>query len=186
MSLGPNGLREFTGGKEITIMRNTRSKRVALYGMFVALAFVFSYVEVLLPINIGIPGIKLGLANIVVLTALYAMGVKEAFVVSVIRIILVGFTFGNMFSMLYSLAGGLLSWMVMCLLKKLKSFSMIGVSIGGGISHNIGQIIVASIVLRTESLKYYLPALLIAGTVTGILIGLLGVWILKVQKKIFD
>lgn len=174
------------GRKEVTEMRNSKSKRVAFYGMFVALAFVFSYVEVLFPITIGIPGIKLGLANIVVLTALYAMGVKEAFVISCIRIVLVGFTFGNMFSILYSLAGGLLSWLVMCLLKKVKSFSMVGVSIAGGITHNIGQIAVASIVLRTESLKYYLPVLLIAGTVTGLLIGLLGVWMLKVQKKIFN
>lgn len=167
-------------------MKDTRSKRVALYGMFVALAFVFSYVEVLFPINIGFSGIKLGLANIVVLTTLYAMGVKEAFVISVIRIILVGFTFGNLSSMLYSLAGGLLSWLVMCILKKIKSFSMVGVSIAGGISHNMAQLAVASVVLETGSLKYYMPVLLIAGTVTGLLIGLLGVWILKVQKKIFN
>ncbi|WFR57789.1 Gx transporter family protein [Anaerocolumna sp. AGMB13025] len=168
-------------------MRNSRSKRIALYGMFVALAFVFSYIEVLIPFSaVGVPGFKLGLANIVVLTALYAMGAKEAFVISCIRIVLVGFTFGNMFSILYSLAGGLLSWGVMCLCKKIKSLSIAGVSIAGGISHNIGQIVVAAIVLQTKSIGYYLPVLLISGTVTGLLIGLLGGWILKVQIKIFN
>jgi heptaprenyl diphosphate synthase len=155
--------------------------------MFVALAFVFSYIEVLIPFSaVGVPGFKLGLANIVVLTALYAMGAKEAFVISCIRIVLVGFTFGNMFSILYSLAGGLLSWLVMCLCKKIKSLSIVGVSIAGGISHNVGQIIMAAIVLQTKSVGYYLPVLLITGTVTGLLIGLLGGWILKVQMKIFN
>ncbi len=167
-------------------MKNSKAKKVALYGMFVALAFVFSYIEVLIPFPVGPPGVKLGLANIVVLMALYAMGGKEAFVISVIRIVLVGFTFGNMFSIFYSLAGGLLSWLIMCICKKLKAFSIIGVSIAGGISHNIGQIVVAAIVLDTKSIGYYLPVLLISGTVTGLIIGLLGVWLLKVQTKIFN
>lgn len=165
-------------------MRNSKAKRAAFFGMFVALAFVFSYVEVLIPFSIGIPGVKLGLANIVVLTALYAMGVKEAFIISCIRILLVGFTFGNMFSILYSLSGGLLSWLVMCILKKVKAFSVIGVSIAGGISHNIGQIAMAAIILNTESLKYYLPVLLISGMVTGLLIGVLGFFLLKIQMKL--
>jgi heptaprenyl diphosphate synthase len=165
-------------------MRKSKAGRVAFFGMFVALAFVFSYIEVLIPFSIGIPGIKLGLANIVVLTVLYAMGVKEAFVISCVRIILVGFTFGNMSSLLYSLAGGLLSWLVMSICKKLKIFSVIGVSVAGGITHNIGQIAVAAIVLQTGSLGYYLPVLLIAGTITGLLIGILGVGLLKVQMKV--
>jgi heptaprenyl diphosphate synthase len=168
-------------------MKNSKAKRVAFYGIFVALAFVFSYIEVLIPFTVGmIPGFKLGLANIVVLTALYAMGVKEAFVISCIRIVLVGFTFGNMFSILYSLAGGLLSWLIMCIFKKVKAFSVIGVSIAGGISHNIGQIAVAAIVLQTKSIGFYLPLLLVSGTITGLLIGLLGAWLLKVQMKIFN
>lgn len=165
-------------------MKRTTAKNVAFYGVFVALAFVFSYVEVLFPISIGIPGIKLGLANIVVLTALYAMGWKEAFVISCVRIILVGFTFGSLASILYSLAGGLLSWAIMVICKKIKAFSMVGVSIAGGIAHNVGQIIIAAIVLRTESLGYYLPVLLIAGTVTGLLIGILGGALLKIQLKL--
>ncbi len=167
-------------------MMNSKAKKVAFYGMFVALAFVFSYIEVLIPFSIGVPGVKLGLANIVVLTALYAMGVKESFVISCIRIVLVGFTFGNMFSILYSLAGGLLSWLVMCICKKVKAFSVVGVSIAGGITHNIGQIVVAAIVLQTKSIGFYLPVLLISGTITGLLIGILGVWLLKVQMRIFN
>ena len=167
-------------------MKKSTAGQVAYYGIFVALAFVFSFVEVLIPISLGIPGIKLGLANIVVLTALYAMGPKEAFFISCVRIVLVGFTFGNMASLLYSLAGGLLSWLVMCLLKKIKGFSMIGVSLAGGISHNIGQIFVAALMLKTTSVMYYLPVLLIAGTITGILIGILGGMLLKVQLRLKD
>ncbi|MGN6715193.1 heptaprenyl diphosphate synthase [Anaerocolumna jejuensis DSM 15929] len=167
-------------------MKKSTAGQVAYYGIFVALAFVFSFVEVLIPISLGIPGIKLGLANIVVLTALYALGPKEAFFISCVRIVLVGFTFGNMASLLYSLAGGLLSWLVMCLLKKIKGFSMIGVSLAGGISHNIGQIFVAALMLKTTSVIYYLPVLLIAGTITGILIGILGGMLLKVQLRLKD
>lgn len=164
-------------------MKNSIAKKTALYGMLVALAFVFSYIEVLIPFSFGIPGIKLGLANIVVIIALYTMGAKDAFVISCVRIVLVGFTFGNMFSILYSLAGGLLSWMVMSLCKKVKSFSVVGVSVAGGITHNIGQIAMAALVLKTISIGYYLPILLIAGTITGFLIGILGAGLVSIQKK---
>jgi len=167
-------------------MRTSIAKKVALYGMFVALAFIFSYIEVLIPFSIGIPGVKLGLANIVVLTALYSMGTKESFIISCIRIVLVGFTFGGMFSLLYSLAGGLLSWFVMSLCKKVNLFSIVGVSIAGGIAHNIGQIVVASLILENVSLGYYLPVLLIAGTITGVLIGILGASLLKIRIKAFN
>lgn len=167
-------------------MRTTKAIKVALYGMLVALAFVFSYIEALIPIPIPVPGIKLGLANIVVLVALYTIGYKGSFIISCIRIVLAGFTFGNMFSILYSLSGGILSFIVMSLCKKSKKFSTIGVSVAGGITHNIGQIMVASVVLETTALKFYLPALLIAGTVTGLLIGILGAGMLKVQLKVFS
>ncbi len=164
-------------------MKKTKAIKMAFYGMLIALAFIFSYIEVLIPFNFGIPGIKLGLANIVVLTALYTFGAKDAFIISCIRILLVGLTFGNLFSMLYSIAGGLLSWAIMCLLKRIKGFSIIGVSIAGGISHNVGQIVVAAIVLKTIALAYYLPFLLIAGIITGLLIGILGHIIIKAQLK---
>lgn len=148
------------------------SKKVAMAGMFTALAMIFSYVEVLIPINLGIPGMKLGLANLVVVTALYTMGAPMAFAVSMIRIMLVSVTFGSLAAMLYSLAGGILSFFGMMLLKKIPNFSMIGVSVAGGILHNIGQLAVAMAVVENIHLISYLPPLLIAGTITGMLIGI--------------
>ena len=161
-----------------------KSKKTAMYGLLVALAFILSYIESLIPFPF-IPGIKLGLANLVVIVALYGMGWKEALVLSLIRIILVGFTFGNLSTMLYSLAGGLLSWLMMVLAKKSKWFSMVGVSIIGGISHNIGQIIVAILTVSNVYLVTYLPLLLITGAITGTLIGFLGALILKRIKRLF-
>lgn len=162
---------------------NSTAKKTAYYGMLVALAFVLSYIEVLIPFSIGIPGVKLGLANLVVLTAIYTLGTKEAFAISIIRIILVGFTFGNLSTMIYSLGGGLLSWLVMAICKKTKLLSTIGVSIAGGISHNIGQIIVATIVLENANLMYYFAILLITGTITGFLIGMVGAMLIKIKIK---
>lgn len=156
-----------------------KTKRISTYGLLVALAFIFSYLETLIPINLGVPGIKLGLANIVVMIALYKMGPKEAFSLAIVRIVLSGFTFGNLMMMMYSLAGGLLSCTTMILLKKTQKFSMVGVSISGGVMHNVGQILMAIIVLDTVQLYYYLPVLIISGIVTGILIGILGAEIVK-------
>jgi heptaprenyl diphosphate synthase len=161
-----------------------KSKKTAMYGLLVALAFILSYIESLIPFPL-MPGMKLGLANLVVIIALYGMGWKEALVLSLIRIILVGFTFGNLSTMLYSLAGGLLSWLMMVLAKKSKWFSMVGVSIIGGISHNIGQIIVAILTVSNVYLVTYLPLLLITGAITGTLIGFLGALILKRIKRLF-
>jgi heptaprenyl diphosphate synthase len=160
-----------------------KTKKMAVYGLLVALAFILSYIESLFPIPVPIPGIKLGLANLVVLTALYNMGVKEAFVLSVIRIVLVGFTFGNPSTLIFSLAGGLLSWLMMVAFKKSKLFSVIGVSIIGGISHNIGQIVVSIFVVDNINIIYYLPFLLISGVITGVCIGILGAVIIKRLKK---
>lgn len=161
-----------------------KTKKIATYGLLIALAFILSYIESLFPLPIPIPGIKLGLANLVVITALYSMGVKEAFVLSLIRIILVGFTFGSLSTMMFGLVGGLLSWFMMVLFKKTKLFSMVGVSIIGGVSHNIGQIIVSIFVVENINIIYYLPFLLISGVITGVLIGILGAVIIKRLKKI--
>ena len=147
------------------------SRRVSSGAMLVALAMIFSYVESLIPINLGVPGIKLGVANLVTVTGLYILAPMEVLLVVILRVLLVGFMFGNGMSILYSLAGGILSFLVMLLLKRIKGFSMIGISIAGGVSHNIGQIVVAMCVLENTKLIYYLPVLMIAGTVTGILIG---------------
>ena len=146
--------------------------KVAYFGVFTALALIFSYVETLIPINFGIPGAKLGLANLVIVIVLYKTGWKEALLLSVIRIVLAGFIFGNLFAILYSLAGGLLSLAAMTMIKQRGSFSVIGVSMAGGVTHNIGQLIVAMLVVETYQVGYYLPVLMISGLVTGALIGL--------------
>ncbi len=146
----------------------------AYYGLLIALAFVFSYIESLIPISIGIPGVKLGLANLVSVITLYTLGWKAAAAVSLVRVILTGFTFGNLSMMMYSLAGASLSLLVMILCRRLDLFDMTGVSIAGGVAHNIGQIAVAALVLESSALFYYLPVLLISGTAAGAVIGLLG------------
>ncbi len=159
------------------------AKKVAYCAILVALAMVFSYVEALIPINFGIPGIKLGIANLVVVIGLYLLRPREVFVISMIRILLMGFLFGSGMSILYSLAGGLLSFAVMLLLKKVKGFSIIGVSIAGGVAHNVGQALMAMCVVQTLSIMYYVPALLIAGAVTGTVIGILSGRILTAVQK---
>lgn len=147
---------------------------VATYGMLIGLAFIFSYIEAVIPIPIPVPGVKLGLANLVVIVGLYTVGIKGTIAVSLVRIVLVGFTFGNASSMIYSLAGGTLSLILMILFRKLNWFSQTGVSIIGGVGHNIGQITIAALVTQTAGVFYYLPFLLAAGVVAGAVIGLLG------------
>lgn len=153
--------------------------KVAYFGVFTALTLIFSYVETLIPIHLGIPGVKLGLANLIIVITLYKMGVKEAYILSVVRVVLAGFIFGNMFSILYSMAGGLLSLTVMIFLKKTDEFSIMGISMAGGVFHNIGQLIMAAIVLESLSITYYLPVLLISGVLTGFLIGFIANEMLK-------
>lgn len=152
---------------------------MAVFGVFTALALIFSYVELLIPINFGIPGAKLGLANLVIIIVLYKSDWKEALLLSVVRIVLAGFLFGNLFGILYSLAGGILSLAVMAFLKRSGAFSIIGVSMAGGVSHNVGQLIMAMLVVETYAVGYYLPVLLIAGLITGTLIGIAGREMLK-------
>ena len=153
--------------------------RVAYFGVFTALALIFSYVETLIPVNLGIPGVKLGLANLIIVVALYKMRLSEAYLLSVVRVLLAGFIFGNYFSIIYSLAGGLLSLTVMALLKKWGGFSLQGISIAGGVFHNIGQLIVAAVVVETFSVTYYFPVLLVAGVLTGLVIGIVAEMMLK-------
>ena len=160
-------------------MRKNMAKKTALLGMLVALAFVLSYIETLIPVNLGIPGAKLGLANLVVMVALYTLGTKEAFGLSMVRILLTGLTFSSMAAMLYSFAGGLLSFAVMALMKKTKKLSVTGVSVLGGIAHNAGQIFVAMWMLDTATLIYYLPVLAITGVASGTVIGLLAVMVIR-------
>jgi len=147
--------------------------------MFTALALIFSYVETLIPVSFGIPGVKLGLANLIIVTALYKLPLKEAYLLSVVRVLLAGFLFGNYFSILYSLAGGLLSLTAMAVLKRQGGFSVMGISIAGGVFHNVGQLLVAAVVVETFSVFYYVPVLLVAGMITGLVIGILSDQMLK-------
>lgn len=158
--------------------------RVAYFGVFTALALIFSYVESLIPIQIGIPGVKLGLANLIIVIALYKLGLGQTYLLSVTRVVLSGFIFGNLFAILYSLAGGLLSLTVMAVLKKAGGFSVLGVSVAGGVAHNIGQLAVAAVVVETFSVVYYIPVLLVAGVVTGLLIGIAANEMLKRIKEL--
>lgn len=162
-------------------MRMT-TKRAAYCAMLTALAMIFGYVEALIPFGFGIPGVKLGLANIVIVLALYILPAYQALAIQLMRIVLISFLFGNLSMMIYSLAGGILSFLVMCLLKRMKGFSVTGVSIAGGVSHNIGQLTVAVLVVQNLKIAFYFPALMLAGLVTGGVIGILADRI----KLVFD
>lgn len=146
-------------------------RKTAYLGMFLALALICSYIESLIPFHFGVPGIKLGLANVIVVVMLYGMGAREALLLSILRILLAGFLFGNPFSIIYSLSGGILSYFVMLLLKNMQKFHVISVSTAGGIFHNLGQLLVASAVVENYNLFYYAPVLLVSGFITGFLIG---------------
>mgnify|MGYP002554665355 FL=1 len=153
--------------------------RVAYFGVFTALALIFSYIETLVPISFGIPGVKLGLANLIIVIALYKIPLREVYVLSIVRVLLSGVLFGNYFSIAYSLAGGLLSLTVMALLKKAGGFSVFGICIADGVCHNIGQLVVAMIVVETFAMSYYMPVLLVAGLITGFLIGVVADQVLR-------
>ena len=148
------------------------TKRIARYGLLIALALILSYLESLLPVFVAVPGVKMGLPNIVIMFALYSLGTKDAVIISLIRVVLAGAMFGNVFAILYSAAGAVLSLLVMALLLKTKRFGPIGVSVAGGVAHNVGQIIVAILVTETAQIVFYLPVLCISGIAAGVLIGI--------------
>ncbi len=150
------------------------TKKIAYSAMLVSLGIIFNYVELLIPLSFGVPGIKLGLANLVIVVGIFLLPKLQVLGILVARIVLVAFLFGNMSSLLYSLAGGLCSFAVMCLLIRMKEFSQIGISMVGGVFHNVGQVLVAACVVESTAVFYYLPVLLIAGLLTGGLIGLVG------------
>ena len=156
-----------------------KTKNIALFAMLTAVALILSYVESLIPVLVAVPGVKLGITNIVVIFALYRLGTKEAAALSLLRVVLVSFLFGNAFSFLYSLAGAVLSLAVMILLKRIDKFSATGVSVAGAVSHNVGQILVAIVVLSTEKLVLYLPVLAVTGVLAGIVTGLSASVLLK-------
>ena len=155
------------------------TRKIARMGLLVALAMILSYVESLIPAFVAVPGVKVGLANIVVIFALYTLGPVEALTVSLLRVILSSFLFGSVLSLLYSLSGALLSLGGMIVMKKLKIFSTLVVSVTGGVLHNVGQILVACLVLETDVLLYYLPVLILSGVITGAVIGIIASLVIK-------
>lgn len=160
-------------------MKNA-AKKTAFLGLCTALALVLAYVEVLIPpIITAIPGIKIGLPNIVIIFLLYRHGIKEAALVSIVRVVAVALLFGNVMGFAYSIAGAVLSLLGMLLLKKLDFMSVVGVSVAGGVLHNVGQIAMAMILLGTAELGYYLIVLAVTGTVSGVLIGICGALMIK-------
>lgn len=158
------------------------SKKISYCAMLVALAMIFSYVESMIPINFGIPGVKIGIANVVTVFGIYFLNSGSVFLIVFLRILLIGFMFGSGMSILYSLAGGMLSLIIMLFMKRAGIFSVIGISIGGGIAHNVGQIAVAACVVQNLKLIYYLPVLLISGVITGWLVGIISSRVLNIIK----
>ena len=159
------------------------SKRVTLLGLTLAAAMLLSYVETLIPPLSSVPGIKIGLANIAVIFALYRLEIKNAFLVSMVRVILSAMLFGNIVGFAYSAVGALLSLIVMVSLKRTGNFSIYGVSIAGGVAHNVGQIAAAVFIIGSGSIAYYLPVLIISGTIAGAVIGIVSGIIIKRLEK---
>lgn len=156
-----------------------KTKKLALYGVLTALALILSYVEAQIPAFVALPGVKIGLTNIVVVTAMYILGNKGAMAINLVRIIVVALLFGNAMSFAFSLAGGMLSTCLMMLLKRIGKFSPVSISTAGGVSHNVGQIIVAMVLLNTEAVFWYLPVLWISGITSGLVIGIIGALVVK-------
>lgn len=161
-----------------------KTHKLTFLSIFSALAIILSFVESLLPpIWSSVPGIKMGLPNIIIIFLLYKFSVKQAAAVSGIRILTVAFLFGNLMTLVYSVSGAVLSLTVMWLMKKCNLFSMVGVSIAGAVSHNIGQIIAAILILGTKEIGFYLPVLALSGTVAGIFVGMMGILLLKYTAR---
>ena len=155
-----------------------KTSRLTLLALLTATAMILSYLESLLP-SPGIPGVKLGLANIAVIFALYRLGWREAAAVSLVRVGMVSVLFGSLGALAYSLAGAALSLAMMGLLRRLDRFSAVGVSVAGGVSHNLGQVLMAMWMLDTSRLIWYLPVLVLTGLAGGVLVGLCGALLVK-------
>lgn len=156
-----------------------KASKLTLLALSVTLAMILSFIESQIPALVAIPGVKVGLANIVVVFALYKLGWKYAAVISLTRVFLVGLLFGNAVSLLYSAVGAAVSFLGMVLLKHTRLFSYTAVSVAGGVLHNMGQIGMACILMGTDMLKYYAPFLILSGTLAGVVIGLLAAIMVK-------
>ncbi|MGE9896345.1 Gx transporter family protein [Anaerovoracaceae bacterium SGI.195] len=164
----------------------TSASNLTMSAMLACLALIFSYVEFLIPISLGIPGVKLGLANLVIIIALYGLDWKYALTINVVRICLSGLLFSGVFGIMYSMGGGIISFIVMIGLIKSRKFSIVGVSMAGGVFHNLGQILVAAQLISNLKIFYYFPVLLFSGMGTGIVIGFIAYYLgAKIPRQLF-
>lgn len=161
-----------------------KTKKITFVGIMTALAMVLSYVEMLLPpVWSAVPGVKVGLPNIIIIFIFYKLSFKEAMIVSLLRVIMISLLFGTVLSFCYSLSGAVLSLLVMLFLKKIDLFSMVGVSVAGGVFHNLGQILAAMFLMQTKEIGYYMIVLAVTGIIAGIFVGLAGALCLKYSKR---
>lgn len=159
-----------------------KTEKLAFSAVLASLGLIFSYIEAIFPFTVGIPGVKLGIANLVVIIALYFLGTSYAVSINVIRILVSGLLFSGIFGALYSLAGAILSFIVMVALKKTGIFSVVGVSMAGGVAHNVGQLLMAAAIISNLKIFFYFPILLFSGMITGIVIGIVAHLVLnKIQ-----
>ncbi|MBQ2377303.1 MAG: Gx transporter family protein [Clostridia bacterium] len=166
--------------------KNSSTKSIAFLGISASVALLLSYIEFLLPpLFAAVPGIKIGLPNVIIIFVLYAVGVKAAAGVSFVRLCVSSLLFGNPVMFAYSAAGAVLSFLVMIILKKTDKLSAVGVSVAGGVAHNVGQIFVAMLLLNTPQIAYYMIVLTVTGTVSGVFIGLCGAYLVKRLSKKF-
>lgn len=166
--------------KHISVRK--RTERITLSAMLLAVMLVLGWVESMIPINAGIPGIKLGLSNSVLIFAVYMLDIPTAFILMALKVVLSGFLFGNPQAMAYAFAGGVLSLTVMVLLKRVKGIHPVTVSMVGGMMHNVGQVALAMIILHTPQLIYYMAVLMLAGLACGALTGIVAVQVMKHMK----
>ena len=159
------------------------TKGLVTLSALIAVAMILSYIESLIPAFVAVPGVKMGLSNIATVFALYALGWQYAICVSVVRVLLSALLFGNVVGLIYSLSGAALALIVMILLQKFDIFSSVGVSVAGGVAHNIGQVLAACVVMETASLAVYIIPLLLSGTVSGVIIGLVAGNLVERVKK---
>ena len=160
--------------------------KVAHIGLLLAFSLILSYIEVLIPFQTGIPGLKLGFANLAVLLCLYLIGYREAMLLTLVKAIFTGFLFGNLSVIIYSLSGAFFSCIAMILMKKSNYFHLPVVSAIGGVMHNAGQLLIAFLMIQTYGIVYYIPVLLVSGLLTGILIGSVASLLLPYLKKILE
>lgn len=154
-------------------VKKNDTKRLTTLSLLIAVAMILSYIEAQIPLSVSVPGVKIGLSNIATVFALYTLGAPAAVAVSVVRVILSSLLFGNFAMMIYSLSGAALALVFMILTKRSRVFSVIGVSVTGGVMHNAGQVIAAAVMMENAGIAAYVIPLIISGTLAGVAVGVI-------------